>query len=96
MIRAGAGAVSIARRAVPVPVPPDRQHAYRNLIASLFTIVGAVLIGAPWQIVPAGVLAGIIASAGASTFHDRESIRLIPAEGRLSDKDETRMIRSGR
>ncbi len=94
MIRAGAGAMSIARRAVPVPA--DRQHADRNLIASLFTIVGAVSIGAPWQIVPAGVLAGLIASAGASTFHDRESIRLIPGEGRLSDKDETRMIRSGR
>jgi hypothetical protein len=44
------------------------------LIASLFTIVGAVSIGAPWQIVPAGVLAGIMASVEASRVHDRESV----------------------
>ncbi len=44
------------------------------LIASLFTVVGALSIGAPWQIVPAGVLAGITASVEASKVHDREAV----------------------
>ncbi len=43
------------------------------LIASLFTVVGAVSIGAPWQIIPAGVLAGIMASVEASRVHDQEA-----------------------
>ncbi len=43
------------------------------LIASLFTVVGALSIGAPWQIIPAGVLAGIMASVEASRVHDQES-----------------------
>ncbi len=64
MIRAGSGAASMTRRAFPVPA--HRQHADQHLSASLFMIAGAVALGSPWQIVPAAVLASIIASVEAS------------------------------
>ena len=44
-----------------------------SLTASLFTVVGALSTGAPWQILPAGVLAGTTTSVEASKVHDREN-----------------------
>lgn len=43
------------------------------VIASLLTIVGRVSIGVKWQIVPTGILTGIMASVAASRVHDREA-----------------------
>lgn len=40
-------------------------------IGVIFTPVGALSIG-EWQIVPAGILTGIMASVVASKVHDRE------------------------
>ena len=42
-------------------------------VRSLFAVVRTMSIGAPWQIVPAGVLAGTMSSVEASKAHDRES-----------------------
>lgn len=48
------------------------------LIASAFTAVGALWLGT-WQIVPAGVLAGILAAVEAGKAHD-EGTAPLPAE----------------
>ncbi len=69
------------------------------LIASLFTVVGAVSIGAPWQIVPTGVLAGIMASVEASKVHegDGEVVAVLgEVDVRRSDNDETHIVKSNR
>ena len=55
---------------------PSRYRRILNMgigvaIGVIFTLVGALSIG-EWQIVPAGILAGIMASVEASKVHDRE------------------------
>lgn len=50
------------------------------LIPSLFTIVGAVSIGAQWQVVLAGILAGIMASVEASWVHGWERVPAVVSQ----------------
>lgn len=57
----------------------DDGHCHTDLligllIASLFTIVDAVSIGAEWQLVPARVLVRTMASAEVSRVPDWEAI----------------------
>lgn len=68
---------SITQAVIDAAQVPSRYRRLLNLVvgvtvATAFTVVGAEWLG-QWELVPAALLAGVLASVEAASFHDAKA-----------------------